>query len=106
MYQTVNNSDFHDAFRQMDRLENFSYEGRNALFEYLEQLEDDLGETVELDVIALCCDYSELTLEDIQREYGNYEGEEFEDMDQAVEWLQDRTTVIPVDDDTVIIQVF
>ena len=106
MKQTINKSEFTAAFHNMDRKENFSYAGLIALYDYLTALEDDLGEELELDVIALCCDYSEHDLEDLQREYGDYEGEQWEDMEEATAWLEDRTTVIRVDDDTVIIQVF
>jgi len=59
MYTTINESGFHDAFRNMDRLDNFSYEGREALFAHLESYEDDVGNKIELDVIALCCEYTE-----------------------------------------------
>ena len=70
MYQTVTFEDFRDAFRAYDRLENFTYDGARILFDYLEALEDDLGERIELDVIALCCDYAEDTPEDIADYYG------------------------------------
>lgn len=102
MKQTITETMFHDAFRDYGRTDNFSYEARCALFEYLEQLEEDTGEELELDVIALCCDYSEMTLEEINQDYS----QEFEDMDEAIERLQDYTTVIPVDDDSVIVQGF
>ena len=58
MYQTVNFTDFHNAFKQL-RPNNFSYEGLQALFEYCEDYERNSGETMELDVIALCCDITE-----------------------------------------------
>jgi hypothetical protein len=58
MYQTVNFTDFHDAFMSI-RPNNFSYEGLEALFEYCEDYEHGSGEPVELDVIALCCDVTE-----------------------------------------------
>lgn len=58
MYQTVNFTDFHTAFNQL-RPDNFTYEGLQALFEYCEDYERDTGETMELDVIALCCDITE-----------------------------------------------
>ena len=106
MKQTINDFQFRDAFIRMDRKENFSYTGLTALYDYLTDLEDDIGEELELDVIALCCDYSEHDLEDLQREFGDYEGETWEDMEEAIQWLEDRTTVIPVDDDRVIVQVF
>ena len=59
MKQTVNSSDFVDAFRTHNRMDQFSYEGLKALFEYLEQYEEDTGEETELDVIAICYDFSE-----------------------------------------------
>ena len=69
MKQTVNFNDFRDAFRAFDRMENFSYEGARVLFDYLAQIEEDTGEEIELDVIALCCDYSEATWEEIADDY-------------------------------------
>lgn len=41
------------------RRDNFSWAGLEAIFEHLEQYEDDCGEEVEFDPIAICCDYSE-----------------------------------------------
>ena len=58
MYQTVNFTDFHTAFKQL-RPNNFSYEGLRALFQHCEEYEEETGEPVELDVIALCCDVTE-----------------------------------------------
>ena len=43
----------------MGRGDQFSYEAKSALFEYLEEYEQDTETEIELDVIALCCDYSE-----------------------------------------------
>ena len=64
MKQTVTFADFLDAFRIYDRpasAPKFSYDGLKILFDYLEDLEDDIGEEFELDVVALCCDYAENT---------------------------------------------
>jgi hypothetical protein len=58
MYQSINFSDFRNAFKQL-RPSNFSNEGLCELFEYCENYERDSGETMELDVIALCCDITE-----------------------------------------------
>ena len=69
MKTTINFYDFRAAFRKCDRMENFSYEGQQALFDYIEQIEEDTGEEIELDVIALCCDFSEATWEEIARDY-------------------------------------
>jgi hypothetical protein len=69
MYQEINEYTFRDAFKRMERDNQFSYEGLGILFNELEQYEVDTGENMELDVIALCCDYSEMTAEEIQRQY-------------------------------------
>ena len=59
MKQTVNIHDFRQAFIDCGREGTFTYEGLAALFEWIEQYEEDCGAEIELDVIALCCEYSE-----------------------------------------------
>jgi len=50
--------------------DSFSYQGKVALFDYLEQLEDDLGYEIEYDPIAIRCDFTEYTsLEEIKSTY-------------------------------------
>ena len=71
MYQSINESEFRSAFHSMGRGGQFSYEGLTILFEGLEQYEQDTGEEIELDVIALCCDYSELSEQEIRDSYGD-----------------------------------
>ena len=44
MIDTVTQTEFVDAFVKIGRENNFSYWGRIALFEYFEQLEEDMGE--------------------------------------------------------------
>jgi hypothetical protein len=94
MKQSVNFTDFIDAFRDHGRGTQFTYEGLRALFGYLEDLEDDIGET-ELDVIALCCDY---------QEYENLEALQYEWVDiKDMADLMDTTIVIMIDDTRFII---
>ena len=69
MIQTVNLSEFRSAFHAHGRTNQFSYEGLGVLFDHLEQFEEETGEQVELDVIALCCEFSEDTPEDIAAAY-------------------------------------
>ena len=99
MKRTVNVYDFRQAFVDYDRAENFSYAGLEALFEYLVSLEEDTGEEMELDVIGICCEFSEY--EDLKEFQENY-GDEY----QTIEDVEERTTVIPVDGDRFIIQQF
>lgn len=85
MKQSVNNFDFHDAFKQMGREDNFSYEGLNALFNYLEEYEEETGEEMELDVIAICCDYTEY---ENLAEFNNNYGKECETLEDVGEFTQ------------------
>jgi len=83
----------------MGRENQFSYDGLGALFNHLEEMERDIGEEMELDVIGICCDFSEY--ENIKEFQENY-GDEY----QTIEDIEDQTTVIPVDGDRFIIQQF
>lgn len=91
MKQTVNFTMFCDAFTSYDRHESFTYEGKKALFEYLEQYEEDCGEEVELDVIALCCEYTEY---DNAIEAASQYGEEYKNENDALEYLRYNTQII------------
>ena len=68
MKQSINRYQFEQEFKSL-RPDNFSYEGLNVLFDYLEQYEEDTGEELELDVVALCCDFSEDTDANIASNY-------------------------------------
>ena len=109
MKTTINVYDFRDAFRAMDRKENFTYEGLGILFEYLEQYEEDTGEEMELDVIAICCDFSEDTVDDIANNY-TIDLSECEDDDEkrevVMEYLSENTMVVGETGSTIIYQAF
>ena len=91
MIKRINQYDFIDAFKKMGRENNFSYDGLVALYEYLEMLEDDTGQSYYLDVIALCCEYREFdNLKEFKADYGD----EYE----TIEDIQNATTVIMIDD--------
>lgn len=81
MKQQVSFDTFYDAFRAYGRLDkedgrggNFTHAGLRVLFDYLENLEVDTGEEMELDVVALCCEFFEESPEDIAKSY-SLEGE-------------------------------
>ena len=72
--QTVNQDQFIDAFRTWDTYKNnFSYEGVRALYEELHQVAECMDNgTIELDVVAICCDYTEFeNFEEFQDQYSN-----------------------------------
>jgi len=95
MYQEVSFGDFVDAFNDCGRGDSFTYKAKKALFEYLEEYEEDTGSKVKLDVVALCVEYSQYdNLEDIADNYPDMQDKDEEEM---MEWLQDRTQVIEFD---------
>jgi hypothetical protein len=94
--QTVNRYTFHDAFNSM-RPDNFNYAGLDALYDYLEQLSDDIGQDIELDVIAICCDFCQY--DTVEKACEAYDLEDREELEQ-------HTLVIDCDDDSVIIANF
>jgi len=97
MKSTVSLSDFRDAFQI--RKDNFSYDGLEALFNYLEEYEESGGDELELDVIAFCCEYTEY--ENIKEFQDNY-GDDF----KTREDIENNTTLIDIDGEAFIIQDF
>ena len=54
-----------------DKHAKWSWSGADALVEYFEGLEEDCGEEMEFDVVAIRCDWSEhASLEDWAKDYG------------------------------------
>ena len=96
LVKTVNFNDFLEEFRNYGREDQFSYEGKKALFDYLEELSEDLGEPIELDIIGICCDFTEYdSIEEFNHDYSH-----------TIEDIRDYTTVIPIDSQSFIIQNF
>jgi hypothetical protein len=86
MKQSIYLNDFRKAFADANRDNNFSYEGKEVLFDYLESYEADTGEEIELDIIALCCEFSEYRPLRIADSYG-YDLEHMEELDTDEERL-------------------
>ena len=91
MKQTVSLCDFESAFRGSQYENNFSYDGLQALFNYLEEQEEETGEELELDIVALCCEYTEYeSLEEFRESYSS----DYETMED----IENETTVIYIDE--------
>ena len=99
LVKRISFSDFVEEFRRYGREGQFSYEGLKALFEYLEELAEDLGSPIELDVIGLCSEFTEY--ENLAAFNDDYQLE-LDDIDD----VQDYTIVIKVDKERFIIQDF
>ena len=94
MKTTVNGSDFINAFLAHDgRYDQMGgYPGLHALFKYLSDYEDSTGEEIELDVIALCCDWGHY--DSLADAYAELIGEDAEGEEAMLAELEDRTVVI------------
>jgi hypothetical protein len=91
--QTIDNaSQFRDQFRQCGRVDQFSYEALGLLFDYL----NECGSDVELDVIGICCEFSEDMPESIADNYSiDIEGlNEGEAKDTVLDFLERHTSVV------------
>ena len=103
MHITIDNaSQFRDEFHRAGRATQFSYDGLGILFDYLEEVSPDH----DLDVIALCCEYSEATPAEIARDYSidlngaDPEADDYEEQCAAIvmSHIADHTTVVGVTD--------
>lgn len=107
MIQTVNLDQFRQAFHNMGRGNQFSYEALELIYDYLEECDPDF----ELDVIAICCDFSEGDFQEVANELDEDLIEESEGMNEeetaqlVADKLSDKTTVLGVTSDNSIVYV-
>lgn len=102
MKQTINFNKFLDAFYSMGRGEQFSYDALKAIFEYIEDYERDSGEEQELDVIAICCEFSENTWQDVIDLYNidvDYSEDERDIIQQVKDFLECETVMVGYSND-------
>lgn len=89
--ETVTESTFRDAFQRAGRASQFSYEALGLLFEYLDELS---GEPLELDVIAICCEYAEMTAQEVRDAYGLDTPEDEEEAEDVRDYLNEKTSIV------------
>lgn len=98
MKTIITEHDFLNAFNYYGRENQFSYHGKLALFNYLENYEHETGMEIELDIIAICCDFCEYdSIDEIKQYYPNIKNEKH---------LENFTNVISLDNGKLIIQNF
>ena len=112
MKKTLTTSEIaHELFQ--DENANWSYNGAYALANYLQELEEDLGESIEFDRVAIRCDFSEYeSLQEWASEYGLDcidLGVESDDDDETkeeaiLEYIQDHGQVIGFDGGVIVSQ--
>lgn len=110
MKTTVTESMFVRGFDEI-RPGQFSRAALLALFEYYDAMEQDTGEEIEFDPIAICCDWSEYdspaqAAEEMSDWESDAEKDEDENNGDAMEHLRDRTTVLESEDSKVVVLSF
>lgn len=97
MKTTVYENEFIKMFQDI-RPNNFSLGGLRRLYEGLTEFEQDTGEEMDLDVIAICCDFQEMTMNEIIDAYNYMMDESRLDDDDAysyvMDWLNNQTWVL------------
>jgi hypothetical protein len=99
MLTEVCRNDFERAFLDI-RPENFTREGLDCLFDYFTTLEEIDGEQMVLDVIAVCCAYTEY--KDLAEFHNDHDKEDYPD----IEAIEGRTTVVNIGGGGFIIEAF
>lgn len=71
------------------RPHNFSYEGLNAFFDYIEEYEETTDTEVVFDVIGLCCEFTEYeNFEEYQNEYQNKDIKTLDDLEEYTQVIR------------------
>ena len=101
MKRNVTEWDFIQEFASSDTYKNnFSIVGLKALYNFLTELEEDTDTEIEFDIVAICCDFTEYEdFEELKNTYSNLNLETLED-------FEDYTTIIELDNGSIIIQNF
>ena len=87
----INKNQFSNLFSKCNRGNNFSYEARDALYDYLY---NNYGDDYVVDIIAICCDFREDEQDDILSDYDV----------TSLDELSEVVNIVAVLDDSIIIQ--
>lgn len=100
MKMTIDRHQFVREFEAYNRGNEFSAWALNRLFEYFEEYEAGSGEEIELDVIAICCEFSESYFDDFRKDYPQFA--DIEDVDVLIERVNEETSVVAWDDERIL----
>jgi len=73
VYERMNEQLFLDAFASSETRKNqFSREALRVLFGFYDQLADDSQESIQFDMVGICCEWSEMDAEELGEQFGLY----------------------------------
>ena len=94
LYQTIDNaSQFREAFHHANRKDQFSYDALGIIFHHL----NDCGSDIELDVVAICCEFTENVPLEIAKDYSLYIDDSMSESDirdLVGEFLNNETSIV------------
>ena len=94
MFIDVNFDTAKRIFLAYDRGDNFTDAGLRLILEHFESMEEETGERIEFDCIAICCEFTEYeTLAAALEAFGKTP-EDFYKAQDAADWLTDRGTLL------------
>ncbi len=99
LVQTLSFPSFRDMFIAANREDTFTDEGLEVLYDYLDNLSDETGKDIEIDVVGLCSEYDENTIEQIISEndidVSDIDPDDEDEIKDCVrEYLEDNTTIV------------
>ena len=100
--QNVNQWDFRQALKT-DEYTSWTSEAIEALYDHYDQLSDDMGEDIQLDPIAIRCEWSEYHVQELYDNYSHIFDDvdvEWDDYDSQVKVLNNHTFTIDIRRDT------
>ena len=86
-----------------DTYANWTYEEASALFDWYEELEEDIGEPIAFDYVDIRCEWSSGHIDEVLDYYSNLNKYlVFDTTEDKFEWLQDFTQVIVLKNDNIL----
>ena len=114
IYKQINKYEMIEAFRRYEgRLKtsethgNFTEEAVEELFDYYDGLDGNKDRPhYELDVISICCEWTQYDdIDEVKETYLDTKQETY-DSDDVFEYLEDNTYHIVLDDDSILVREF
>ena len=100
LYKTMDKWDLRKEFKSYDR-DYYSLDGYQAILDLFEEI----GDSQELDVIAICCDFNEVEIDEIRNDY-DLSIDDYEDDEAVMDYLSNNTWAIQLDSGAVLYQAF